>query len=543
MKRMVGLAVALGLSISSSQAMQQVALRTSDNKEFKLDASKIACFGMIKDVVDDTFEKTSDGAVDYAAQKEPIPLKISHAVLSQLVNEAGNNSLTLEDAISLLNGAVYLGAHASSKKYAKIMAKWVISDASLCQLQEDATQHPVLRSQALTGASKQLLYQNMPKTYSWMDKCTIPYNCGEEPGIITFAPRSKKMTVISRLGRKVDILDTETSRSLHSYALNSWKDVDDGRVRSARLSSDDARIAIASEDKTAIVAQVNTGNIVCTVEHATGVYSANFSSDDKALITLTHAGVRRVTDIASGEMLSRVRYFDTMPEIDIDTISPNGEMLAVIGGGQPGRLGAVYGGKSRIIKADTGEHVYTIGERPFVARTAPIFSSDNTKAVAECRSDQRSTHKFAFAPKLIKIINNLGTTSIKEHVLEYDDDDNHFYDNSINFSPDGSLLAINRGEGLLDIVDTHSGLVENSLEVAHYFAASAAFSSDNSELAVGFPDKIKVFRAVAAATLDQALLMRLQKYCAKKKQPVLPASLPWVMKAAENLYYNVGNRN
>jgi WD40 repeat protein len=534
MKRIVILMVALGLSVGSLYAMQHVALLTSDNEEFELDVSKISSFGTIKDLVDDVVPKTSDGKVDYAAQKEPIPLRVSHDVLSKLVSRVDPNSLTIENAIALLNGAVYLGADALSKQYAKITAKLAISDALLRQLQQDATQHPLLRSQLLSGASKELIYQHMPKTYAWMDKCTIPY---DDPGIITFAPRSKKMTVISRLGKKVDILDTETRRSLQSYALDSWKDFEKGRVRSAILSSDDTRIAIASEDKTAIVAEVNTGNIVCRVKHATGVYSANFSSNDKALITLTQAGVRRVTDIASGEMSSRVRYFDTMPEgMDLDTISPNGQMLAVKKGGTPDRLGVVHGGELRIINADRGNKVCSIGTRSLFERIDPIFSSDNTQVVAVCDSNEHSTSKFGYYPKLIKII-NLATTPIKEHVLEYDADDNNFFDNSIKFSPDGSFLAINRGNGLLDIVNTHSGLVDDSLKVARGYAASAAFSSDNSELAVGFPGEIKVFRAVAATTMDQALLTHLRKYCAKNKQQVLPASLPWVMKAAESLYY------
>lgn len=430
--------------------------------------------------------------------------------------ESGQEAMPLYSVIDGLNRASASNGQEACEQYAKMVAKLALSEKTLEELRQQASDHWLT---TLAPEAKELIYQYMPKMREWVERRAISY---DRAGIITFAPRSKKITVISEFGKAVDILDSETGRSLHSYADKSWKDFDDGRVRSASLSSDDARIAIASEDKTAIVAEVNTGNILCTVEHAAGVYSATFSSDDKELITLTHAGVRRVTDIASGEMLSRVRYFDNMTDkMDLDTISPDGKTIAVRGGGMPGK----FGRKSRIIQADTRKHLYTIGNRPLFGRIDPIYTSDSTKVVATCD----------YHPKRIKII-DLAKTPIKEHVLEYDNEDNHFYDNSINFSSDGSLLAINRGEGLLDIVDTHSGLVEHSLEVRSYFAGSASFSSDNSELAVGFPQEVKVFRAVSAVTLDQALLMHLRKHCAKKKEPVLPASLPWVTQVAETLY-------
>jgi WD40 repeat protein len=432
--------------------------------------------------------------------------------------ESGQEEMPLYSAIDALNKAFQSNNEEACTKYAKMVAKSALSEATLDALRQRASDHWLT---TLNPKVKERVYQHMPKTDEWKDKRSISYDDADE---IKFAPRSSKMTVISRHGKEVGILDAETGILLQSYKRKSWQNFDYGRVCSATLSSDDAKIAIASEDKTAIVAQVDTGDVIRTVEHTTGVYSATFSSDDTELITLTRGGVRRVTNIATGDQISRVRYYDNMPHT-LDTISPDGKTIVIRVGGKPGRYGVVHGGDSRIINADTGRHVHAIGHRPIFGRTFPIFTSDSRKVVAVCDYD----------PKKIKII-DLATSPIKEHVLEYDDYDNHFYDNSIAFSPDGSYLGLNRGNGLLDIVDTHSGLIEHSLEVSRFAAKLCAFSSDNRQLAVAYPQQIKVFHSISAKTLDQALLMHLGKHCTKKKQPILRASLPWVATVADTLY-------
>lgn len=452
-----------------------------------------------------------------------------NAMAMELLNrgELDDQEMPTYSLVDALNRAT-AGDDKKYEKYAQIAAKRAISEKTLEELRR-SSDHWLTN---LNAEAKALVYRHMPKTTQWRDKCTIPYE--GDPGVITFAPRSSKVTVVEKTGKKVDVLDVESQKLLHAYKCKSWDDYEDGRVLSARLSSDDTKIAIASENKTAVVADVQTGNVLRTVEHVSGVYSATFGSNDRELISLSRGSVRRVTDIVSGQIISRVRYFDKMPEVDLDTISPDGTMLVIREGGQCSKFGLV-GDQCGIVDANTGKLIHSIGAPLYCGKTEPVFSSDSTKVVAICSAEQKSTRNFEYDPTLIKII-NLAKTPIAERILEYDSDDNHFYENSINFSPDGTSLAINRGNGLLDIVDTDSGLVEASLKVCNCFAASAAFSSDNSTLAVGFPKEIKVFRAIQAKTLDQALFIHLEKYCAEKKLSVLPKSFPWVNRVLENLY-------
>ncbi len=179
MKRIVILMAVLGLSMSNLQAMQ-LALKSNDGQVVMLDASKVPLFGMIKDVVENAFLKTADGAVDYGAQKEPIPLRyISSEVLKRLMRDTDDaqmnddNSLTIERAKPFLDGAIYLGASISTKKYASIMAKRLVSDQSMRSLHDNTKDHPAF---SLSEASKQVVCKYMPQIWGTLN--TIKHdNC------------------------------------------------------------------------------------------------------------------------------------------------------------------------------------------------------------------------------------------------------------------------------------------------------------------------------------------------------------------------------
>ncbi len=316
MKRIVILMAVLGLSMSNLQAMQ-LAVKSNDNETVMLDASKVPLFGTIKDVVEDAFSKTADGAIDYAAQSEPIPLGcISAAILKRLVRDADDaqanddNSLSIESAKPLLDGAIYLGASISTKKYASAMAKRLVSDESMRSLHEDAAQHPAL---SLSEASRQMIDEYMPQI--WGRFKTIEHYGSVYS--VAFSPNSELLATGSG-DNNARIINATTGAVLHKIKHGDW-------VCSVAFSPDGELLATGSGDKNARIIEAATGAVLHTIKHGDWVISVAFSPNGALLATGSGDNNARIIKATTGAVLHTIKHGDWVWSV---AFSPDGELLA-----------------------------------------------------------------------------------------------------------------------------------------------------------------------------------------------------------------------
>lgn len=110
-------------------------------------------------------------------------------------------------------------------------------------------------------------------------------------------------------------------------------------VTSVELSADGARLASASEDKTAKVWDIGSGEIVQSLVHADSVWSATFRPGSPQLAT-TDGSAITLWDIDTGAALQTIEHFNGWA-VELD---PDGRTLASIGN-QPLRLWDVESGE------------------------------------------------------------------------------------------------------------------------------------------------------------------------------------------------------
>jgi WD40 repeat protein/tRNA A-37 threonylcarbamoyl transferase component Bud32 len=111
----------------------------------------------------------------------------------------------------------------------------------------------------------------------------------------------------------------------------------DAGVVSVVFSPDGSRIATASEDRTARVWDVTTGETVCIVNHADTVSSVVFSPDGRRILTGSYDGSARMWDATTGAPVGPA--LEHAAVVRFACFSPDGVWVATISGQMVGKEG------------------------------------------------------------------------------------------------------------------------------------------------------------------------------------------------------------
>lgn len=79
---------------------------------------------------------------------------------------------------------------------------------------------------------------------------------------------------------------------------------------SVSISSDGKLLATGSEDKTARVTDITTGQIMCIIQHSSWVRSVSISSDGMLLASGSRDKTAQVTDLTTCQTLSVIKHAD-----------------------------------------------------------------------------------------------------------------------------------------------------------------------------------------------------------------------------------------
>jgi WD40 repeat protein len=104
--------------------------------------------------------------------------------------------------------------------------------------------------------------------------------------------------------------------------------VHEGRVNAVTLSLDGAYVATASDDKTARVWKVSSGEEVAHLAHNTSVNAVAFSPDGAYVATASKDKIARVWKVADGRGVARITHEDSINAI---IFSSNGKFLLTVG--------------------------------------------------------------------------------------------------------------------------------------------------------------------------------------------------------------------
>jgi roadblock/LC7 domain-containing protein len=116
----------------------------------------------------------------------------------------------------------------------------------------------------------------------------------------------------------------------------------DGEVNDVTFSPDGQLLATASNDGTARVWEVASGQEHTRVTHDNAVWRVVFSPDGRLLATAGNDGTARVWEVASGQEHTRVTHDNAMREV---AFSPDGRLLATAGDDHAARVWEVASGQ------------------------------------------------------------------------------------------------------------------------------------------------------------------------------------------------------
>jgi WD40 repeat protein len=110
-----------------------------------------------------------------------------------------------------------------------------------------------------------------------------------------------------------------------------------GRVTSAHFSPDGSQVVTASEDNTARLWDVASGQELAVLRgHETGVYSAHFSPDGSQVVTASEDSTARLWDVASGQELAVLKGHESV--VRSAHFSPDGSQVVTASRDKTARL-------------------------------------------------------------------------------------------------------------------------------------------------------------------------------------------------------------
>jgi len=268
---------------------------------------------------------------------------------------------------------------------------------------------------------------------------------------VAFSPDGKRLATGSE-DKTAIVWDLESIKA--PFSLEGHSNV----VTSIAFSPDGKRLATGSDDKTAKIWDLESGKAVLTLEeHLSSVLSVAFSPDGKRLATASGDETAKIWDLETGKAVLTLEGGSTVLSV---AFSPDGKRLAM-------GVMSMYDQSDKIWDSESGETVLT------------LYGSSNTRSVAFSPDGKR----LATAGGLWDPTARIWDLETGKSVLTLEGHSDGVI--SVAFSPDGKRLATGSVDGTAKIWDLESNKAFLTLVVCSSFVNGVAFSPDGKRLATG----------------------------------------------------------
>jgi len=254
--------------------------------------------------------------------------------------------------------------------------------------------------------------------------------------------------------------------SLHRLPWNFNLEGHHAALRSVAFSPDGKMLATGSEDNTAKVWNLETGEPVLTLEgHRNFVASVAFSFDGKKLATGSEDNTVKIWDLENGKLDATLKGHGA--SVVSVAFSPDGQRLATGSQDNTAKIWDLQTGKTRTLEGHN-DFVTSVAFSPDGQRLA-TGSQDNTAKIWDLKT---------------------GTNRTFEGHSDFV--------SSVAFSPDGKKLATGSHDKTVKIWNLENGKSEHTLEGHSSWVSSVAFSPDGKKLAtVSYDNTAKIWNPEA----------------------------------------------
>ena len=261
-------------------------------------------------------------------------------------------------------------------------------------------------------------------------------------------------------------------------------------VRSAAFSPDGKLVVTASEDGTARVWDIRTGQSLKELGGPTNfVQSAAFSPDSKLIVTASNDRTARVWDAGTGQNLKELRgHTDALSSA---AFSPDGKLI--ITASVDGTVRVWHAGTGQSLKELSG-HTSRVSSASFSPdgklivtashdKTARVWDAVTGQSLMELRGHTNYVRSAAFSPdgKLTVTASGDRTARVWDAVTGLSLRELRGHTGAVSsaaFSPDGKLVVTASTDGTARVWDANTGQSLQELRGHTSLVQSAAFSSD-----------------------------------------------------------------
>lgn len=263
-----------------------------------------------------------------------------------------------------------------------------------------------------------------------------------------FSPDGKMVVTASK--DKTAIISNASSGQL----LNRLEHEDE--VTHAAFSPN-GNTVVTTSDRTARLWNVHTGELLKTLEHEGGVYYAAFSPDGKTIATKSGDNIARIWNAHTGKLLHKLEGHDSY--IYYVAFSPDGKTIVTASEDHTANLWNAYTGK--YLKKLEGHHDW-IGYAEF---------SPDGKTVITASADQTAC---------------LWDSDTGELLNKFEGHNDHVA--HATFSPDGKVIITSSHDSTARLWDIHTGELLNTFEAHNGSVNNARFSPDGKIIVTASSD-------------------------------------------------------
>ena len=287
------------------------------------------------------------------------------------------------------------------------------------------------------------------------------------------------------------------------------------KLSAAIFSADGQKLITGAEDSTLRFWDANNtlGTVASRPHPASIVWMADFTNDEKSVISVTENGTIAQTDAATGALIGNLFREDGSPATLSVSVSPITEIFAT--GDADSKL-CIWDIKSQSLLKTIDAHggfIWDVDFSPngkFLAtasadKTVKIWETETWTEVGQLKGHSGEVASAKFSPDGKSIVTAsddflVKLWDVKTATLTRDFSDNSYAVWRAIFSPNGKLIGSSGFNGEIFIWDAQTGEVVHSIRSHKTQVAGLAFSKDGSRLISASDDKSIKFWDVESGT-------------------------------------------